>query len=50
MPSLRTTYMKKREYLIMEGIPGIPNLTVEFKDSNGNHVTTKHIVRNGNTC
>ncbi|KAK1753231.1 hypothetical protein QBC47DRAFT_415938 [Echria macrotheca] len=26
------------------------HLTVEFIDSNGNHVTTKHIDRNGRAC
>ncbi|KAM7187658.1 hypothetical protein V8F33_011125 [Rhypophila sp. PSN 637] len=31
--------------------PNAPeHLTVELKDSNGNHVTTKHIDRNGNPC
>ncbi|KAL2134919.1 hypothetical protein VTI74DRAFT_10411 [Chaetomium olivicolor] len=31
--------------------PNAPeHLTVEFKDSNGNHVTTKHIDRNGRAC
>ncbi|KAH8160575.1 hypothetical protein CIB48_g7665 [Xylaria polymorpha] len=26
------------------------HLTVEYKDSSGNHITTKHIDRNGNAC
>ncbi|KAK4653425.1 hypothetical protein QC762_0083460 [Podospora pseudocomata] len=31
--------------------PNAPeHLTVELKDSNGNHITTKHIDRNGNAC
>ncbi|KAK4151711.1 hypothetical protein C8A00DRAFT_45114 [Chaetomidium leptoderma] len=31
--------------------PNAPeHLTVEFLDSNGDHVTTKHIDRNGQAC
>ncbi|KAK0649991.1 hypothetical protein B0T16DRAFT_350943 [Cercophora newfieldiana] len=31
--------------------PNAPeHLTVDFKDKYGNHITTKHIDRNGNAC